>query len=68
MHQQTKPEPSPTPEWLILPELGLYTGVAAIGAIGSGKTQAFILPAMEQLFAYKADDPELMGTPKIVTS
>jgi len=58
LHQQTKPEPSPSPEWLILPELGLYTGVAAIGAIGSGKTQAFILPAMEQLFAYKADDRE----------
>jgi hypothetical protein len=58
VHQQLKPEPSPYPQWLTIPELGLYTGIAAIGAIGSGKTQALILPAMRQLFAYKADDPD----------
>ncbi len=58
VHKQLDPEPSPAPYWLFLPERGLYTGVAVIGAIGSGKTQALILPAMRQLFAYRASDPE----------
>jgi len=57
-HHQLKPEPSPRPRWLSIPERGLYTGVAVVGAIGSGKTQALILPAMRQLFAYCAHDPE----------
>jgi hypothetical protein len=57
-HQQIKPEPSSNPRWLAIPERGLYTGIAVIGAIGSGKTQALILPAMRQLFAYRANDPE----------
>jgi hypothetical protein len=39
--------------------LGLYTGINVIGATGSAKTQAIILPAMRQLFAYRADDPEM---------
>lgn len=58
VHKQFEPEPSPAPHWLALPERGLYTGVAVIGAIGSGKTQALILPAMRQLFAYRASDPD----------
>jgi TraM recognition site of TraD and TraG len=57
-HHPLKREPSPTPQWLSIPERGLYTGVAVIGAIGSGKTQALILPAMRQLFAYCAGDAE----------
>jgi TraM recognition site of TraD and TraG len=57
-HHQLKKEPSPVPHWLSIPERGLYTGIAVIGAIGSGKTQALILPAMRQLFAYRAQDPE----------
>jgi TraM recognition site of TraD and TraG len=57
-HQQLKPKPSPTPHWLAIPERGLYTGICVVGAIGSGKTQAVILPAMRQLFAYRANDPE----------
>ena len=39
------------------PERGLYTGTLAVGAIGSGKTRGLILPAMHQLFGYKANDP-----------
>jgi len=58
IHDQLTPRPSPAPSWLVLPERGLYTGIAVIGAIGSGKTQALILPAMRQLFAYRANDPE----------
>jgi hypothetical protein len=57
LHHQLRPEPSWSPRWMSIPERGLYTGIAVIGAIGSGKTQAVILPAMRQLFAYCADDP-----------
>jgi hypothetical protein len=35
VHQQLRPEPSPNPQWLAIPERGLYMGIAAIGAIGS---------------------------------
>jgi hypothetical protein len=56
LHRQLKPKPSPAPSWLCISERGLYTGVCVVGAIGSGKTQALILPAMRQLFAYRASD------------
>lgn len=58
LHHQTKPKPSPTPQWLSIPARGLYTGICIVGATGSGKTRAILLPAMRQLFAYKAHDPE----------
>jgi hypothetical protein len=58
VHRQLRPEPSPHPKWLEIPERGLYTGIAVVGSIGSGKTQGVILPAMRQLFAYRANDPE----------
>ena len=58
LHQQLKPLPSPAPSWLCISERGLYTGICVVGAIGSGKTQAVILPAMRQLFAYRAGDPD----------
>jgi hypothetical protein len=57
VHRQLVPAPSPVPQWLSIPERGLYTGIASFGSIGSGKTYGLILPAMRQLFAYKADDP-----------
>jgi hypothetical protein len=56
VHQQLRTGPSPAPRWLQIPEHGLYTGIAVIGSIGSGKTQGVILPAMRQLFAYRAAD------------
>jgi hypothetical protein len=58
LHRQLKPLPTPDPSWLCISERGLYTGVCVVGAIGSGKTQAVIMPAMRQLFAYRAGDPE----------
>ena len=58
VHHQLKPGSSATPRWLSVPERGLYTGTAVIGSTGSGKTRALILPAMQQLFAYRAADPE----------
>jgi len=57
VHRQLIPVPSPTPQWLSIPERGLYTGIASFGSIGSGKTYGLILPAMRQLFAYRAADP-----------
>jgi hypothetical protein len=57
VHRQLTPKPSPAPQWLAIPERGLYTGIASFGSIGSGKTYGLILPAMRQLFAYRADDP-----------
>jgi hypothetical protein len=58
VHRQLVPTPSSAPRWLSIPERGLYTGIAAFGSIGSGKTYGLILPAMRQLFAYRAGDPE----------
>ena len=40
------------PRWLTIPERGLYTGVAIIGAIGTGKTSASMYPYVEQLVGY----------------
>ena len=58
LHHQLEATPAAHPQWLSIPEKGLYTGIAALGAIGSGKTRGLILPAMHQLFGYKAHDPE----------
>jgi hypothetical protein len=38
VHQPKKPEPAENPRWLVIPDRGLYTGIAIFGAIGSGKT------------------------------
>ena len=56
-HHRSSPRRAQTPEWLVIPERGLYTGLAIIGAIGTGKTSACIYPYVEQLLAYRADDP-----------
>jgi len=58
VHSRLTPKAAALPSWLNIPERGLYTGIASFGSIGSGKTYGLILPAMRQLFAYKADDPE----------
>jgi len=58
VHSRLTPRAAALPSWLTIPERGLYTGIASFGSIGSGKTMGLILPAMRQLFAYKADDPE----------
>lgn len=57
VHSQLLPRASAFPSWLSIPERGLYTGIASFGSIGSGKTYGLILPAMRQLFSYKAGDP-----------
>ena len=44
------------PEWLVIPERGLYTGTLVCGAIGSGKTSACMRPFARQLLGWQAHD------------
>jgi hypothetical protein len=57
VHNPTKPVSAESPHWLILPERGLFTGIAIFGALGSGKTSGCMYPFTRQLLAYKAGDP-----------
>ena len=36
-HHPLKPAPSHAPQWMAIPQRGLYTGISVIGAIGSEK-------------------------------
>ena len=58
VHHPTRAEESPTPEWLTIPERGLFTGVAIFGAVGSGKTSACMHPFARQLLSWQADNPD----------
>ena len=58
VHHPTRIEQSRTPEWLTIPERGLYTGVAIFGAVGSGKTSAGMHPFARQLLSWQASNPE----------
>src|ERR1700720_2632141 len=58
VHHPRKQVPSETPRWLVLPERGLFTGVAIVGAVGSGKTASCMYPFAEQILAFRAADPD----------
>ena len=58
VHHPVRAIESPTPEWLTIPERGLYTGVAIFGAVGSGKTSACMHPFARQLLSWQANSPE----------
>src|SRR6266700_3812764 len=58
VHDQRRPGPSETPDWLAVPERGLFTGIAILGAVGSGKSSCCMFPYAEQILSYKAHDPE----------
>ena len=58
LHHPRTQMPSETPRWLAIPERGLFTGVAIVGAVGSGKTAACMYPFAEQILAYRADDKD----------
>ena len=49
---------SPEPKWCLMPEKGLYTGLAIFGAIGTGKTSSCMYPFVRQLFNWQNSDPE----------
>ena len=57
VHHPVRAIESPAPEWLTIPERGLYTGVAMFGAVGSGKTSACLHPVTRQLLSWHADNP-----------
>ena len=44
VHNRRKPVPSEKPNWLLIPERGLYTGIAIFGAVGTGKTSCCMYP------------------------
>jgi hypothetical protein len=48
-HHQTVPGRAPCPDWLSVPERGLYTGVMILGAVGTGKTSACMYPYLDHL-------------------
>lgn len=56
-HYQTTAGAAPRPEWLTIPQRGLYTGVMILGAVGTGKTSACMYPYVDQLLRWRADDP-----------
>ena len=57
-HHAARREASATPSWLTIPDRGLFTGVAIIGAVGSGKTSGCMYPFAHQLFGYQPADTE----------
>ena len=59
VHHPVEPREIFNPEWLTIPERGLYTGVAIFGAVGSGKTSACMNPFARQLLGWQADDPKM---------
>jgi hypothetical protein len=58
VHNPRKPVPAKAPYWLTIPERGLFTGIAILGAVGSGKSSCCMYPFAEQILAYKAHDKE----------
>jgi hypothetical protein len=58
VHLAKKPEPVENPRWLVIPDRGLFTGIAIFGAIGTGKTTGCMYPFAKQLFNYRAADKD----------
>lgn len=56
VHHAKRPLPVARPSWLSIPERGLYTGIMVLGAIGTGKTSACMMPFAEQILGYRASD------------
>src|SRR6266436_8152011 len=49
VHHARKLRPSETPRWLVIPERGLFAGIAIVGAVGSGKTASCMYAFAEQI-------------------
>jgi len=52
IHHARQLGPCDDPQWLVIPERGLFTGIAIFGAIGSGKTTCCMGPFAEQIFSF----------------
>lgn len=57
-HHALKPQPAAAPTWLTIPARGLFTGIAVIGAVGSGKTTGCLYPYADQILGYRRTDPD----------
>jgi hypothetical protein len=57
-HFHNLPGRAPAPEWLQIPQRGLYTGIMILGAVGTGKTSACMYPYVEQLLRWCAGDQD----------
>ena len=55
-HFHTMPGRAPAPQWLEIPQRGLYTGIMVLGAVGTGKTSACMYPYVQQLLDWRAHD------------
>ncbi len=55
-HHPRNQIPSETRRRLVIPERGLFTGIAIVGAVGSGKTASCMYPFAEQILAYRDED------------
>ena len=62
VHHPVRAIESPAPEWLTITDRGLYTGVAIVGAVGSGKTSACMHPFARQFLSWQATNPERRAT------
>ena len=58
LHHPRHPVPAEHPQWLTIPQRGLFTGIAVFGAIGSGKTTCCMYPFANQILAFRSTDPE----------
>ncbi|MGA2877626.1 MAG: type IV secretion system DNA-binding domain-containing protein [Bryobacteraceae bacterium] len=58
LHHAKTPTPVEHPQWLVIPDRGLFTGMAIFGAVGSGKTSGCMLPFAEQILSYQASDAQ----------
>src|SRR3954454_8478862 len=53
-HFLDTPGQTQAPDWLTIPQRGLYTGIAILGAVGTGKTSACMYPYVDQLLRWRA--------------
>src|ERR1700719_4206538 len=58
VHNPRKHVPAENPQWLVIPERGLFTGIAILGAIGTGKTSCCMYPYADQILGYRAGDKD----------
>ncbi len=58
LHHPIDAREASRPQWLTVPERGLYTGIAIFGAVGTGKTSGAMRPFAEQLFSWQAHDAQ----------
>src|ERR1700676_1109703 len=58
IHNPRKQVPAEHPQWLVIPERGLFTGIAILGAIGTGKTSRCMYPYADQILGYRAGNKD----------